>query len=86
MSLDRRGFFIFRMEYKSWYSRQRRIGSSEIFGGRTVQGFRDQRLFASSSIDWHTLLIWTVVVVAFCLLFRLGTYTLPSGIAAVILR
>ena len=72
-------------EHKSWYCQPRRIGSSEIFGGRTVHDFRGQRLFVSS-IDWRVLLIWTVVIVAFCLLFRLGTHTLPSQIAAVILR
>src|SRR5579863_231562 len=83
--LERRGFFIFRMEYKSWYSRPSRIGSSESFGGRTVQGFRGQRLFAGI-VDWRSLLIWTLVIVAFCLLFRFGTHTLPSRIAAVILR
>ena len=49
-----------------------------------MQYFRGQRLFAGS-VDWRALIIWTVVIVAFCLLFRLGTHTLPSRIAAVIL-
>ncbi len=50
-----------------------------------MQGFRGQRLFTSGA-DWRALLIWTVVIVAFCLLFQLCTHVLPSRIAAVILR
>ena len=56
-----------------------------FFGGRTVEDFRGQRLFASS-VNWRALLIWMVIIVSFCLLFQLCTHALPSRIAAVILR
>ena len=50
-----------------------------------VQDYRGQRLFISG-IDWRALLIWTVIIVSFCLLFELGTHILPSRIAAMIMR
>jgi len=50
-----------------------------------VQDNPVQGLFTCGA-NWRAVLIWTVVIVAFCLLFDFGTHTLPSRIAAVVLR
>ena len=49
-----------------------------------VQDFQGESV-STSGVNWRALLIWTAVIVAFCLLFQLGTHSLPSRIAAVIL-
>jgi hypothetical protein len=83
---DRQGYFIFRMEIQiDGILSYAESAPVRFLEAATVQDFRGQRLFASS-VHSRALLIWTVVIVAFCLLFHLGNHTLPSRIAAVILR
>jgi len=50
-----------------------------------VQKYRDQGLSANG-VDWRALFIWTVFIIAFCLIFQLCTHVLPSRIAAMIMR
>jgi hypothetical protein len=50
-----------------------------------VQGYQGRKSSANC-IDWRALLVWTVIVVSFCVLFQLGTHALPHRIATLIVR